>query len=596
MLVKCMCGTSISIESRHLGNKIICPQCKRQLRVASGNSDPGTAAASDSRVTPIISDSNPLPKTQPPKINTRSDDLPMRLRAPEAIERKSTGYYRPTAKRKSNETFKFLTVCAVFLVGLCILGGFGLVGLAIYKQNHTGNTAVADADNADPNLEASTDPQPPEQNNFSSVPPVNPSGSSRAKPADNNRSPSSNAPPGVRVHGTGSRRGTTSQPSHNSTSPSIANRNTGSDGTSGAAPSSRNQGSQSSTASKAKSSETIINGNGESFELDPEATVARSFSTGGTSIMGIQISPDKKYLGANSLDGIVYVFDLKEGGRLLYKIVSKEKLIRAISFSDATSLYTLGDQESSEENCIAIRNPEDGKRTAISIGETGTNRANCLAVSNDGRSIFAHWQRPNEFSSSTVFQDSKFWRFSAIGDEVKVFDLEKVFRDATTFRSKTPSCSVFTPDGRMLLSGFEDGWIGASSGAGAAIDIVGSKLLHNGPVVDIAISPDGTKMASGSEDGALQLTSLKSSSWSSKTLNRESTAGDVLGVAFSSDNKWVAASMANRTIEIYGVETRKLAKTLRTSSLCTDLEFMGKGQFLVAGGKDGKIRILPVGL
>ena len=101
-------------------------------------------------------------------------------------------------------------------------------------------------------------------------------------------------------------------------------------------------------------------------------------------------------------------------------------------------------------------------------------------------------------------------------------------------------------------------------------------------------------MVSGSEDGAIQLTSLKSSSWSSKTLNKGSSAGDVLGVAYSSDGLKIAASLANRTIEIYDTEARKLIKTLQPATLCTDLEFMSNDQFLVAGGKDGKIRILSV--
>ena len=589
MLVKCLCGTSIAIESRHLGKKIACPQCKRQLRVASGNSDPGTPASdSHTRVTPAISNNNPLPKTQPPKINTASDDLPMRLRAPEKINREAQGYYRPGPQRKSNETFKFLTVCAVFLVGLCILGAFGLVGVAIYNRNNPGpNPAVADKE--DPNFENPADPKDSEPTDFVAKPSESPSGT--ASGSNSSSTPSALSRAGVRVHREGGNSGLPGAvtKSRNSTPviPNVSDRPAPPDKTPSGSPIAENETSP-------NRNETIVKGNGESFASDPEESVARSFSTGGASIMGIQISPNKKYLGANSLDGVVYVFDLTEGGKLLYKIVSEQKLIRDIAFSDATSLFTLHDQESLEGSSIAIRNPQDGTKTPISIGEAGTKRASNLAVSTDGRSIFAHWQTLGEIASSFSFQDAKFWRFSAIGDEVKVFDLKSVFRDATTFRSKLPSCSAFTGDGRMLINGFEDGWVGGSSGTGSSIEIVASKRLHDGPVVDIAISPNGEKMVSGSEDGAIQLTSLKSSSWSSKTLNRDSSAGDVLGVAFSSDNSMVAASLANRTIEIYDAESRKLAKTLHPSKLCTDLEFMGNDQFIVAGGKDGKIRILPI--
>ena len=599
MLVKCLCGTSIAIESRHLGNKIACPQCKRQLRVASGNSDP--AMSSDSAPKPTINhNDNPLPKTQPPKLSTTSDDLPLRLRAPAEGTRQASGYYRPQPKKKSDETFKFLVVCGVFLIGICILGGFGLVGLAIYNKNNPDANPVV-ADNEDPTPDDPGVPENPDNLVQSDVLIQTLSEPSDAVRADNNASTSNSAlaRAGVRVHREGNQPEVKFKPKdpvprvRDAASPSDA----ASEPLKGPAPLTARElaGHRKPGSLSAAAAEAIIEGNGEGFETDPDQAVARSFSTGGTSIIGIKISPNKKYLGANSLAGVAYVFDLQEGGKLLYKIVSDQKLIRAIAFCETGSLYTLRDQESSENNCITIRNPDDGAKSAMSIGEAGTKRATSLAVSMDGRSVFANWQNfATETRTSITSQDAKFWRFSAIGDEVKVFDLERVFHDPATFRSKIPSCSVFTKDGRMLVNGFEDGWVGASSGVGSSMQLVGSKHLHMGPVVDIAISPNGEKMVSGSEDGAIQLTSLKSSSWSSKTLNKGSSAGDVLGVAYSSDGLKIAASLANRTIEIYDTEARKLIKTLQPATLCTDLEFMSNDQFLVAGGKDGKIRILSV--
>ena len=593
MLVKCVCGASITIESRHLGKKIACPQCKRKLRVADSKSNPqvrpslsSSTTFSDSDIsepTPISTTANPLPKTQAPKIDTRSNDLPMRLRASEMANRQTSGYYRPGPRKKSNDTFKFLMVCAMFLIGLCILGGFGLVGLKMY-QNQAGagnDPVVAQNDNPDQQDAAANI----NHENTSSNQPLETSSDSgdqwsRANPGL--------ARAGVRAHSGNS----TNNRDSFSRSPSAGA--TDVPGTPNRSPNQPTGVSPTNANSPTKATETIVKGNGESFEADTEEAVARSFATGGMTIMGIQISPDGKYLGANSLDGVVYVFDMKKG-KLLYKIISDQKLIRAIAFSENESLYTLRDQDIGEKASIAVRSPEDGTKIGTSIGASGGKRANNLAVSTDGRSVFACWQ---DFSQQGNFtnplMDIKFWRFSAIGDEVKVFDLENAFRDTETYRAKLPSCSKFTKDGRMLINGFEDGWVGASTGAGSAMNLVASKRLHEAPVVDIAISPNGEKMVTGCEAGFIQLTSLKSSSWSSKTLNRDPSAGDVLGVAVSSNNQLVAASRANRTIEIYDVDSRKLVDTLRPSSLCTDLEFMRGDQFLVAGGKDGKIRILPI--
>ena len=507
MLVKCLCGTSITIESRHLGNKIACPKCKRTLRVASGNSDSAVAPSNtptesvSPSATPIGASPGLRPSTfsskkppggRVPKLNTSTDDLPMRLRAPSKQKREGQAYYRPGPKKESNETFKFLVVCGVFLVGLCILGGFGLIGLAINKQINTDDDPkpvvakkIKPAEDKDKGKKAAND--------FSTV-----AKNTSPKPATNRT--------GIRAHQGGAETQDNAFSAEKLRAEREAKRKAilaERAGASGTTPSESASGSRDDPDDEAAhGTEKIVKGNGEGFQADEHESVVRSFATGGTSIMGLHISPDQKYLGANTLDGVVYVFDLK-AGTMLYKIVSNQTLIRAIAFCDTTSLYTITDQESDQANCIAIRRPEDGSKTATKIGLVGNKRASNLAVSMDGRSVFASWKKTYKElptgQTSTLPPDAKFWRFSALGDEVKVFDLANLFRDTSNYRPRLPSCSKFSPNGSVLVNGFADGWIASSSGKGSTMNLANSKLLHVGRVIDIDISSDGEKMVSGCE-------------------------------------------------------------------------------------------------
>jgi WD40 repeat protein len=75
---------------------------------------------------------------------------------------------------------------------------------------------------------------------------------------------------------------------------------------------------------------------------------------------------------------------------------------------------------------------------------------------------------------------------------------------------------------------------------------------HNGGVNSVAISPDGTKIASGSYDKTIRLWSVKSQAPIGKPLQGHSY---VTSVAFSHDGAFIVSGFADGIIQLWNVET-----------------------------------------
>src|ERR1700733_5010803 len=72
---------------------------------------------------------------------------------------------------------------------------------------------------------------------------------------------------------------------------------------------------------------------------------------------------------------------------------------------------------------------------------------------------------------------------------------------------------------------------------------------HSGPVWSVIFSPDGTRIASGSEDTTIRLWDLMSGAQIGPSLRGHS--GPVYSVAFSSDGTHVVSGSSDKTIRIW---------------------------------------------
>ena len=311
----------------------------------------------------------------------------------------------------------------------------------------------------------------------------------------------------------------------------------------------------------------------------------REFATG-SRVVDLQISQDQQFLAATTKDGELLVFDLKKGGRHLYSISSKHKLLRCARFSaQPAKLYTLRDNGG--EASVRVRDIESGEagKRELSLKTSRELEAGQLAISSDGRSIFATWTTPRDRGSRRL-AEAKFWRIGLLDEETTSWNLERVFGRG----SREPTACVFSPDNRYLVTGFNDGWISSATGAGNQIGTDGSHQVHNGKVFDIAISNDNKKIVSGGEDARLVVTSgWMGRRWRPAQYGKGGV--EVLSVAISSDDKWIAAARADNRIEIWSLENRSLLAEFDTDSICTQIEFMGKNRFIIAAEAEGGIKI-----
>ena len=105
---------------------------------------------------------------------------------------------------------------------------------------------------------------------------------------------------------------------------------------------------------------------------------------------------------------------------------------------------------------------------------------------------------------------------------------------------------VYSPDGRWLLTGSNDGtarlWDAASGRE------LRSLKGYTSAVMSVAFSPDGKRLASGSADNTVKV-------WDAQTgqqiLTLKGHTNDVTGVAFSPDSKRIVSGSADKTVKVW---------------------------------------------
>jgi WD40 repeat protein/serine/threonine protein kinase len=146
---------------------------------------------------------------------------------------------------------------------------------------------------------------------------------------------------------------------------------------------------------------------------------------------------------------------------------------------------------------------------------------------------------------------------------------------------------AFSRDGARLAAGQG----GRSSGKVTIWDartgrVEGTLKGHTGPVVDVAFSPDGTRLASASHDKTA--TVWDAATWAA--LRTLATHGDVVnGVAFSPDGTRLATASRDKTLKLWDAATGRELRTLGGhEGSVTGLAFSPDGRRLASVGGRGE--------
>ena len=143
---------------------------------------------------------------------------------------------------------------------------------------------------------------------------------------------------------------------------------------------------------------------------------------------------------------------------------------------------------------------------------------------------------------------------------------------------------VFSPDGRTLAGGFNDGSIHLWDVATGKIrhTLIG----HNGSVSNITFSPDGNTIATASSDTTVRL-------WDVRTgKNRQNPIRHQVWVsnAVFSPNGNTIATASSDTIQLWDVKTGRHRKTLKPQGAIQGMAFSPDGQTLLAAGNQGTLQ------
>ena len=171
---------------------------------------------------------------------------------------------------------------------------------------------------------------------------------------------------------------------------------------------------------------------------------------------------------------------------------------------------------------------------------------------------------------------------------LQVWNLETGRALNTLFGSFDPVLDVaVSADGRRAVSVSEDKTL-------TVLDLESGRRLrtligHSGPVLDVAVTPDGRRAVSASDDKTLKVWDLETGR-ALRTL--EGHSGPVCGVAVSGDGLRVVSASGDNTLKVWDSETGRALRTLEGhSGWVLGVAVSADGRRVVSASADNTLKV-----
>jgi WD40 repeat protein/tRNA A-37 threonylcarbamoyl transferase component Bud32 len=338
------------------------------------------------------------------------------------------------------------------------------------------------------------------------------------------------------------------------------------------------------------------------------------------SIRGLAFSPDGQRLASASEDRTARVWDVTTGQQVLF-LRGHEDDVLGVAFSpDGTHLAS-----ASRDRTVRVWDATSGAavltfpghagavfsvafdRDGTRIASAGADKAVRLWEAATGQQLLSLEGHGDAVNGVTFSPDGT--RLATVSDDMtaKVWDAV-TGKDVLSFEGhhRPVHCVAFSPDGQRVASGNPNSIIGPK-GSGRSGVVPGEapaspapmrgKVMvwdattgreihvlkgHAGPVNSVAFSPDGTRLASGSDDGTVKLWDLTTGE---VLLTLEGHTGPVTSVVFSPDGTRLASAGDDRTRLASAGDDRTIRvwdARPRTPELSVEREAVGLLTFLIA--------------
>jgi WD40 repeat protein len=152
--------------------------------------------------------------------------------------------------------------------------------------------------------------------------------------------------------------------------------------------------------------------------------------------------------------------------------------------------------------------------------------------------------------------------------------------------TSTVHAVLFTPDGRSLISGGEDQEEGVKIWDIRSGSAVGS-LCHGGPVYSLALSRDGTRLASGGKDNVVRLWDVPGRR-PAAPFAFEGHRKTVTSLTFSPDGRRLASAGGDKKVMVWDLSGGAPVATLDHGDAVLSVAFSPGGQLLASAGRDLK--------
>jgi WD40 repeat protein len=248
-----------------------------------------------------------------------------------------------------------------------------------------------------------------------------------------------------------------------------------------------------------------------------------------------------------------------------------------------------------DQECTAFNLPKSGGKLALAPGRPIVAVIGVAVKGGDDRVHLWNWRtgEHQELAGHTAalkaiaFSRQGTLASAAIDGKVCIWDIDQVKK-----------LSEFAAPGKVNAVAFEGAWLATGDDQGIVQfwqSPAGAKLhqaaAHQGPVHDLALSPDGQRLASVGDDGAV----IVCESATGTEIRRFHDAGHTpVRLAFSADGRFLAAGDEQYTIRVWDVSTGKRIYLFEGHEGSVNaVVFSGNGRRLASAGGigDGAVKL-----